>query len=252
MRLLLLAAAASLAGGAAFGQSLLGQSDPGGGHTSQTIAVPPPVVAAPATPIASAPVRPVAPPAGLVDTPLPPPTMSRQTTTPGSLSPSQPVSQPITPTGIKPVPNQAMSPSAPAGALAPGTAAAPAKPVSGAPAASAPVALPANDVAPTPENKWVFGHTAELGVLNKVDGSTQTLTIPVGGQAVAGDLTVSVQACVVRPAGALPNTAIFLTLQPVNAASTNSQIYRGWIVKSLPGSSAAENADEVFRVVSCS
>lgn len=254
MRLPLLVAATSLIGGGAFAQSMLGQSDPGGGRASSSVVVPPPpaIVAAPEAPAAPVSARPLAPPAGLVETPLPPPKAVYQPVAVGSSQPSPPLSQSPAPTPVKPVPTLAMSPSAPSGAAASDTDATLAKPASNAPGATVPVALPANDVAPTPDNKWVFGHTAELGVLNKVDGSTQMLTVPVGGQATAGDLTVSVQACVVRPEGSLPNTAIFLTLQPKAANSTDSQIYRGWIVKSLPGSSAAENADEVFRVVSCS
>lgn len=266
MRLLLLAATASLVGGGAFGQSLLGHSDPGGGQAIPTVhvAAPPAIMAAPPAPVvpASSSARVLAPPPGLVETPLPPPNMVQQAALPpdnaGSARPLRPqTARPVSET----VPTQAVSPAAPAATVAPSTGSQPAQvaqSVSGSPApgpsmpsAAVPAALPANDVAPTPDRKWVSGRTVELGVLNKVDGSTKTLTIPVGGQAVAGDLTVSVQACVVHPADTLPDTAVFLTLQPTDASSTNSPIYRGWIVKSLPGSATAENEDEIFRVIQC-
>lgn len=118
--------------------------------------------------------------------------------------------------------------------------------------ASASETAPAGDVAPVLDEKWVYGHVLELGVLNKVDGSTKILTIPVGGQAVSGDLSVSVQACVVHPPGTLPNVAAFLTLQSTNPAIISAPIYRGWMVKSVPGAADVENADEAFRIISCS
>lgn len=96
---------------------------------------------------------------------------------------------------------------------------------------------------------------ATLKLLNKVEGSTETLTIPVGGSVAAGDLNVSVQACVVRPPGNLPNAAVFLTLQPLGATGSianSAPVYRGWIVKSQPAAATAENADEAFQVMNCS
>lgn len=121
-----------------------------------------------------------------------------------------------------------------------------------APGAAVGGAAPVGDVAPVVDEKWVYGRVVELGVLNKVDGSTKMLTIPVGGQVVSGDLNVSVQACVVRPQGALPNAAAFLTLQSADPTATSAPIYRGWMVKSMPGAADVENADEAFRIISCS
>lgn len=262
MRLLLLASVACITCGSAFGQSLLGQSQPGGGQQPVvTVPAPPPIVAAPATPVTPAPaVQASAPPQGLVATPLPPPAMVQQPSAPpdngGQVAPA-PVPQAVS----QPVQGQAVSPSAqtPAdgqgGASAPPGAAAATSVSASAPvlpSAASPAALPANDVPPAPDNQWVNGHVAELGVLNKVDGSTSTLTVPVGGQAASGDLTVSVQACTTRPSGSLPDVAAFLTLQSTQSVASDAPVYRGWIVKSLPGSSNAENADEAFRVISCS
>lgn len=252
MRLLWFAAAASLVGGGAFGQSLLGQSQPGGGQAPAVIAVPqpPPVAAAPPTKLMPIPAKPLAPPPGLVETPLPPPSSLQQSSLPPENA-SEAAATP-SPQAPKPVPTQAVSPSgvAPTPVISTSTGSAPAMPRAGV---VVPAPLPANDVPPAPETKWVYGHVAELGVLNKVEGSTGTLTIPVGGQAVSGDLMVSVQACVNRPPGALPNSAAFITLQSTDAASAPvAPVYRGWIVKSLPGASDAENADEAFRIISCS
>ncbi|MGO9819014.1 MAG: DUF2155 domain-containing protein [Acidocella sp.] len=125
------------------------------------------------------------------------------------------------------------------------------QPASGpAPAANTQPAPP--DVAPTPPNDWVPGHTAVLGVLNEVDGSTSQLSVPVGGQpAKAGDVLVSVQACAIRPPQDLPDAAVFLTVQPADD-STAAPLYRGWMLRSAPGATVVGNAAETFRVIGCS
>jgi hypothetical protein len=102
-----------------------------------------------------------------------------------------------------------------------------------------------------PANNWVPGTTAKLGVLNKIDGSVTEISVAVGGQANVGDLQVSVLACVTRPPGEVPDAAIFLAAQNAtdNAAAP---LYRGWIVRSVPGAAVAGDASEIFRVIDCS
>ncbi|WP_298282984.1 DUF2155 domain-containing protein, partial [Acidocella sp.] len=143
------------------------------------------------------------------------------------------------------------APVAPTAPVAPVTAAAPAAPVAPtAPAGPGTAAPPAQDVAPAPETAWVNGQNAVIGVLNEVDGSASTLTVPVGGQAKAGDLTVSVQACVTRPPGQLPDNAIYITLTPATDGAAPS--FKGWMVRSQPGASAAGDSTESFRAIGCS
>jgi hypothetical protein len=102
-----------------------------------------------------------------------------------------------------------------------------------------------------PANNWVPGTTAKLGVLNKIDGSVTEISVAVGGQANVGDLQVSVLACVTRPAGEIPDAAIFLAAQnPTDNA--DAPVYRGWIVRSVPGAAVAGDASEIFRVIDCS
>ncbi|MGE4480970.1 DUF2155 domain-containing protein [Acidocella sp.] len=222
MRLLLLASAATccLATGA-HAQSLLGQSQPGGQAQQPAVAVPapPPIVAAPPTPAPAPKPAPPAPPPGLVQTPLPPSGAANADNGDAAGQAAQ---------------MQAVSPSAPSATPAAG-AAQPAQP----------------DVAPVQANDWVPGKTAVLGVLNKVDGSTKNITVPVGGQVVVGDLNVSVQACVTRPPGQLPDSAVFLTLQPKDDQAA-APVYRGWMVHSTPGATDAGNAGQAFRVITCS
>lgn len=125
-----------------------------------------------------------------------------------------------------------------------------AAPPSAAPPAAASQPAPP-DVAPTPPNNWTPAQTAVLAVLNKVDGSTAQLQLPVGGAAqTSGDLTVSVQACLNRPAGQIPDAAAFLTVTPVQQGA--APIYRGWMLRSAPGATFVGNAGQTFRLVGCS
>jgi len=117
-----------------------------------------------------------------------------------------------------------------------------------APAATTPQAA---TTPPVPANVWVPGTSAKLRVLNKVDGGVADLTIPVGGQATAGDLKISVLACALRPPGQIPDSAIFLSIAPTGD-STAPPSYRGWMVRSVPAASVVGNASVSFRVVNCS
>ena len=183
--------------------------------TSEIVVPPaPPIAAAPAAPV-PAPAPPLAPPPpGLVQTPLPPLDQGL---------PGMPVAAP---------------PPAPAGTAA------------SAPAGSAPQLPPPADTAPVPPDNWTPGTTATLGVLNKVDGSISQLSLPAGGKPVqTGDLLVSVQACLTRPAGQIPDAAIFVTVMPANDGT--APLYRGWLVRSDPGATVAGDAGQTFRVINC-
>lgn len=110
---------------------------------------------------------------------------------------------------------------------------------------------PVPDIAPIPPNTWLPAKTAEIGVLDKVDGSVSQLSIPVGGQSVVGDLQVTVQACMTRPPDQVPDAAVFLALQSTQNPSAPPD-YRGWLVRSAPGAAVAGDASETFRVIDCS
>lgn len=251
MRLVLLASAACLLSGTgALAQSMLGQSDPGGAaavphQTSMPTALitqKPEAKALPQT------VSHVAAPAIVAATPLPPPTELVQ-------KPSAPpkIVQLAAPAAVVAVTPAVPVPAPPKAAPAPTTTdTQPLTPLTPAvPTSAAPSAAPASDVPPPAETQWVPATSAEIGVLNKVDGSTKILTIPVGGQATTGNVTIAVQACVVRPAGALPNAAVFVTLQTSDEPD-DMPIYKGWVVRSVPGATDAETADTALRIIGCS
>lgn len=249
MRLVLLASAACLLSTGALAQSMLGQSDPGGSDAAPPHAsTPAPVLAQALAPPAAQPsMHHVAPPAALVAAPLaPPPEMVQKPSAPPKLVQS---ATPVVASSVSAAPDTSPD-TAPAAA----PDAAPTATTATSPAATTnfvPGTLPTNDVPPPPETQWVPATKAEIGVLNKVDGSTKILTIPVGGQAVTENVTVSVQSCMVRPPGALPNAALFVTLQTSNQPD-DMPIYKGWVVRSVPGATDAETPDIALRLIGCS
>ncbi len=185
-----------------------------GSSDSDAIAVPPapPIVAAPPTAIQPIPV-PAAPPPGLV--PAAPPADIDTGNDTGAA-----------PTQTPPADNSGGQGQAQAQGSAP-------------------------DIAPVPPNTWLPGKTAQIGVLDKIDGSVSQLSIPVGSQSVVGDLQVSVQACMTRPPDQVPDAAVFLALQSTQNASAPPD-YRGWLVRSAPGAAVAGDASETFRIIGCS
>lgn len=99
-------------------------------------------------------------------------------------------------------------------------------------------------------NDWVPGKTAEIGVLDKVDGGIANLNVPVGGQVVSGDLQISVLACVMRPGNEIPDAAIFLNVQST-ADKTATPIFHGWMVRSIPAAAVVGDGSETLRVANC-
>jgi len=259
---------------AAFGQSMLGNA---GGTDQNTVAVPPP------PPIVSAPLpasmpqvvtpQPPSQPPGLVQTPVPPANMDNGQNPPDGTAQDNGAPNAATP----------MTPDA--------SQTAPVTPGQTAPAMTAPAPVPstASSTPPPPSNNWVPEHTAQIGLLDKVDGGASTVSIPVGGETDAGDLRISVLACETRPPGEIPDDAIFVSIQPVATGATGTAsaapppggtpadvtasggpappgegestqagaasgapIFRGWMVRSIPGATVVGDASETLRVVSCS
>jgi hypothetical protein len=99
-------------------------------------------------------------------------------------------------------------------------------------------------------NDWDPGKTAEIGVLDRVDGGIANLTVPVGGQVTSGDLTISVLACDMRPSNEVPDAAIFLNVQ--STANTNGPpVFHGWMVRSIPAATVVGDQSETLRVANC-
>jgi len=196
-------------------------------------ATPLPAAPSQAAPLQAAPMPQViqtAQPPGQVETPVPP----------ADQDDGQAQAVQAAPASGQPDGTQAASPPA-----APG----PAAPSQAAPSQTAPDT--ADSTPPPVPNDWVPEKTAEIGILDKVDGGASTVSVPVGGQTTAGDLQISVLACVARPPNEVPDDAVFLDIQPTDDSS-GGPIFRGWMIRSIPGATVVGNASETLRVVSCS
>jgi hypothetical protein len=198
------------------------------------------LAAAPATaqtanaPVA-VPLAPVIVPAAPV-APAPPPAAAAAASSSAPTAGSAPVAIPPA--------SAAAAPAAPAATATPDAPAAPAS-------AAAAAAPEAPDTPPVIANTWLPKNNATLGVLDKVDGSIMQVSIPVGGQASVGDVTIAVQSCLVRPPDQVPDAAIFLSVQ-TGGGDDNTPLYRGWMVRSMPGATVVGDASEIFRLISCS
>jgi hypothetical protein len=225
-------ALAALLPGPALAQSMLGN------QTSPVVVPPaPPVVAAPP----SAPVPQTAPqaqPPGLVQTPLPPANADTGDANAAPVDNGEPaMTPPPEDSANPPPPAAAASGQAPA---APASVQAPAAPAGQNTASSTPPPVP---------NDWVPEKTAQIGVLDKVDGGASTILVPVGGQTTVGGLRISVLACVTRPPDQVPDDAVFVAVQHADDAA--NALFRGWMIRSIPGAAVVGDASETLRVVSC-
>ena len=162
-----------------------------------------------------------------------------------------PVAQPLT------APSNAAQTAVPNTALPPPNIALPATPppavMPGQPATPATPDAPNSTQAglPTTANIWRPREIAVLAALDQEDGAVTRLKLPVGSSFTRDGLHVSIKACVVRPAGAIPDAAAFLTVITSGANQQPSTLFSGWLVRSEPGAAVVANSDLSFQVVGC-
>ncbi len=100
-------------------------------------------------------------------------------------------------------------------------------------------------------NIWRPRPIAVLAALDQEDGAVNRLKIPVGSSFTRDGLHVAVKACVVRPKGAIPDAAAFLTVMGAGADQSANTLFSGWLVRSEPGAAVVANSDLSFQVVGC-
>ncbi|MBV8096407.1 MAG: DUF2155 domain-containing protein [Acetobacteraceae bacterium] len=112
---------------------------------------------------------------------------------------------------------------------------------------------PAPDTPPPAEqvpeqNIWLPHTEAELQVLDKVNARSQDLQVKTGQSVQYGTLTISVQACMLRPPDQAPDAAGFLVITDRRPGAPG---FKGWMLQSAPASSMLENPIYDVRVIGC-
>jgi hypothetical protein len=111
------------------------------------------------------------------------------------------------------------------------------------PAPSAPAAP-----APSAPDAWLPRGAAELLMLDKLRAQPATLTIKIGQSETFGALTITVRACMVRPADQPQNAAAFLE---ITDSRSTAPAFRGWVLSNAPSVSQFEHPVFDLRLAGC-
>ena len=97
-------------------------------------------------------------------------------------------------------------------------------------------------------NIWVPARVAKLQALDKVNAQATALTIKVGQSASLGSLTITVKACVIRPADQPADAAAYLDVTDSHA---DSPAFKGWMLEDEPAVSMMQHPIYDLRVTGC-
>lgn len=150
------------------------------------------------------------------------------------------------PLSAQPAPGEAQTA---AGQVAPVQSA----PMPAAPAQAAPTPAPGLPTvgiapAPVPPPAWLPRHAAVLQIVEKVDATHRSLTVPVGSTTRIGTLAIAVKACVVRPPGQERDAAAYLDIVGKDKAAP---LFQGWILAAEPAVSVFQDPIYDVRVTGC-
>ncbi len=104
---------------------------------------------------------------------------------------------------------------------------------------------------PPADNVWHPRDVAVLAALNQEDGAVGRLKVRVGSTFSRDSLQIAVKACVVRPKGAIPDAAVFLTVTAPDGQSQAKTLFNGWLVRSEPGAAVVANGIVSFQILGC-
>lgn len=117
--------------------------------------------------------------------------------------------------------------------------------------------VPGQDQAPSPvvarqpiqrPNVWVPASGVRLDALDKVNAQATALNIKIGQSATFGSLTITLKACVIRPADQPADSAAYLT---VKDSHPDSPDFNGWMLADEPSVSMMQNPVYDLRVSGC-
>ncbi len=96
---------------------------------------------------------------------------------------------------------------------------------------------------------WVARQSATLRVLNKIDSTVRSVTIPVGGTATVQSLSIRLQACAVRPDDLPQDAAARLS---VSESAGDAPAFDGWILQNEPAANMFEHPVYDIQLAACS
>jgi hypothetical protein len=117
------------------------------------------------------------------------------------------------------------------------------------PAPEAPASAAAPSVAAP--SQWVPQQQARLIVLDKIYGSSTTVSAKAGEPFAVRFLTVTVLACWTRPPTLPPDAAAYLQVTDSHASPGSPPEFRGWIFKSEPALSGMDDPVTDISVDGC-
>lgn len=102
-------------------------------------------------------------------------------------------------------------------------------------------------LAPAPQT-WQQRGNADLRALNKVDAHVTALSMHVGQTVHFGSLSITLQACLARPADEVQDSAAYLVVQD---SHPNSPGFAGWMLANEPGANMMEHPVYGLRLLVC-
>jgi hypothetical protein len=97
-------------------------------------------------------------------------------------------------------------------------------------------------------NVWVPARAAKIQALDKINAQASDLTIVVGQSATFGSLTITVKACMTRPADQPADATAYLD---VTDSHPDSPGFDGWMLEDEPSVSMMRNPIYDLRVTGC-
>ena len=100
----------------------------------------------------------------------------------------------------------------------------------------------------SPPDAWQARQKATLRVMDKIDSTTQELTLGVGGEAKFKSLTIKLTGCFVRPPDLPADAAAHLTITDSREGAPG---FDGWMLQKEPGLNMLEHPVYDVQLASC-
>jgi hypothetical protein len=100
----------------------------------------------------------------------------------------------------------------------------------------------------SPPDLWLPRQHGTLRVMNKIDSTVQTLTVPVGGNVTYQSLAIKLSGCFVRPTDLPADAAAHVTISDTRPDQPG---FEGWILKNEPALHMLEHPVYDVQLAGC-